>query len=126
MSEFSVVFFLWWNLILNAKVFPRLDGGATYVDSDTGLESMSSAEATNKACDRCLDGAAGQTSLITINEMGKQMDTIKQEVTRLKCDKLDLLRQNVVSWSDLMGIVMAANHVEGDTIQLFSFNEANN
>lgn len=82
----------------NAKVFPRLDGGATYVDSDTGLESMSSAEATTKACDRCLDGAAaGQNSLVTINEMGKQMDTIKQEVTRLKCDKLDLLRQNVVS-----------------------------
>lgn len=85
------------EFILNAKVFPRLDGGATYVDSDTGLESMSSAEATTKACVHCLDGAVGP-NMMTIAEMGTQMDTVKQEVTRLKCDKLDLLRQNVVGF----------------------------
>lgn len=56
---------------------------------------MSSAEATTKACSLCLDG--------TPNLMGagpealQQIDILRQEVTRLKCDKLDLLRQNVVS-----------------------------
>lgn len=29
-----------------------------------------------------------------------QVEGLKQEVTRLKCDKLDLLRQNVVSWTE--------------------------
>jgi hypothetical protein len=61
---------------------------AVYVDSDTGLESMSSAETPHKACSLCLDtGEAG----------GRQAEALRQEVTRLKCDKLDLLRQNVVS-----------------------------
>ncbi|XP_073993282.1 rap GTPase activating protein 1 isoform X4 [Rhodnius prolixus] len=45
-------------------------------DSDTGLESMSSSE--NKTCSLCLEPA-----------------DLAQEVTRLKCDKLHLLRQNV-------------------------------
>ncbi|KDR14588.1 Rap1 GTPase-activating protein 1 [Zootermopsis nevadensis] len=59
---------------------------AVYVDSDTGLESMSSAETPHKACSLCLDtGEAG----------GRQAEALRQEVTRLKCDKLDLLRQNV-------------------------------
>lgn len=30
-------------------------------------------------------------------EANMQIEGLKQEVTRLKCDKLDLLRQNVVS-----------------------------
>ncbi|XP_023715903.1 rap1 GTPase-activating protein 1 isoform X4 [Cryptotermes secundus] len=59
---------------------------AVYVDSDTGLESMSSAETPHKACSLCLD--AGEAS-------GRQAEALRQEVTRLKCDKLDLLRQNV-------------------------------
>ncbi|XP_028156562.1 rap1 GTPase-activating protein 1-like isoform X2 [Ostrinia furnacalis] len=57
--------------------------GAVYVDSDTGLESMSSAEA----------GA---------NTRGEPMaapradaDQLRQEVCRLKNDKLDLLKQNI-------------------------------
>lgn len=52
-----------------------------YADSDTGLESMSSAETTLKSCPGCLEG-----------------ESLRQEVTKLKCDKLDLLRQNVVSF----------------------------
>ncbi|KAL1115649.1 hypothetical protein AAG570_005939 [Ranatra chinensis] len=52
---------------------------AVYADSDTGLESMSSAETPNKACSLCLEAE----------------DALSQEVTRLKCDKLELLRQNV-------------------------------
>lgn len=66
-----------------------LDGAVTYADSDTGLESMSSAETPNKQCSLCVDSS---------NDNNK-VDTLRQEVTRLKCDKLDLLRQNVVSIS---------------------------
>ncbi|XP_069682782.1 rap1 GTPase-activating protein 1 isoform X1 [Periplaneta americana] len=65
---------------------------AVYVDSDTGLESMSSAETPHKACSLCLDtGEAG----------GRQTEALRQEVTRLKCDKLDLLRQNVNCQRDI-------------------------
>lgn len=82
------------NSLLTKHFFLPTDAGATYVDSDTGLESMSSAEATTKACSLCLDGppnlmAAGP-------EVLQQLEGLRQEVTRLKCDKLDLLRQNVV------------------------------
>lgn len=75
----------------------HLDGGATYIDSDTGLESMSSAEATTKACSLCLDGV--QSTIMgssPSNETIVKIENLRQEVTRLKCDKLDLLRQNVV------------------------------
>lgn len=151
---------------LRTKVFPNVDAGATYIDSDTGLESMSSADATTKACSLCLDGVdraerstngggsvisvsvgtgstggdstrdlrsstgsssggvvVGATTTTTTSVTGgggggghgtvtvitsqgavvvgpeivQQMDGYKQEITRLKCDKLDLLRQNVVS-----------------------------
>lgn len=84
-------------------MFPNIDTGATYIDSDTGLESMSSAEATTKACALCLDGGNGigvhvqSISAGMPSEAGVQIDGLRQEVTRLKCDKLDLLRQNVVS-----------------------------
>ena len=57
---------------------------AIYPDSDTGLESMSSAE-THEAT-RC-PAKEGMT----------ENETLRMEVTKLKCDKLDLLRQNVVS-----------------------------
>lgn len=78
-------------------MFTQLDGGATYVDSDTGLESMSSAEATTKACSLCLDGVVASNNMMVPPEANMQIEGLKQEVTRLKCDKLDLLRQNVVS-----------------------------
>lgn len=54
--------------------------GPVYIDSDTGLESMSSAETPSK-CGSCVEAASSEL--------------LRQEVTRLKCDKLDLLRQNV-------------------------------
>lgn len=90
-----------------------LAGGGIYVDSDTGLESMSSAEATTKACSLCADSPSAtlsgsqSDSLTTFNQLdtptvaaspasAQQVDSLKQEVARLKCDKLDLLRQNVV------------------------------
>lgn len=58
---------------------------AVYPDSDTGLESMSSAETHDTTRCNAKDGAA-------------ETETLRMEVTRLKCDKLDLLRQNVVSF----------------------------
>lgn len=87
-------------MLIYCKVFTHLDGGATYVDSDTGLESMSSAEATTKACSLCLDSVAASNGMLVSglpSEATLQIDGLRQEVTRLKCDKLDLLRQNVVS-----------------------------
>jgi len=62
---------------------------AVYPDSDTGLESMSSAETHDTTRCTSKDG-------IVENE------TLRMEVTRLKCDKLDLLRQNVVSRSKIV------------------------
>lgn len=64
--------------------------GPVYIDSDTGLESMSSAETPSK-CGSCVEAASSEL--------------LRQEVTRLKCDKLDLLRQNVVSSSVIPGCV---------------------
>lgn len=54
-----------------------------YPDSDTGLESMSSAETAETA--RC-----------AVKEGTTENEILRIEVTKLKCDKLDLLRQNVV------------------------------
>ncbi|XP_049876492.1 rap1 GTPase-activating protein 1 isoform X2 [Pectinophora gossypiella] len=60
--------------------------GAVYVDSDTGLESMSSAEAgANRG-----DVNAGQRG---------DAEQLRQEVCRLKNDKLDLLKQNI-TWQN--------------------------
>lgn len=82
--------------------------GTHYIDSDTGLESMSSAEtAATKPCSVCVDNpmAANHNNNNSNNNNNNhsgdggqqhQMEGLKQEVTRLKCDKLDLLRQNVV------------------------------
>lgn len=65
----------------------HLAGG--YIDSDTGLESMSSAETAAKSCSVCQDRPTSTP--------GPTNDILMQEVAKLKCDKLDLLRQNVVS-----------------------------
>ncbi|CAK1555815.1 unnamed protein product [Leptosia nina] len=60
--------------------------GAVYVDSDTGLESMSSAEA----------GAANNREAML---PPRDADQLRQEVCRLKNDKLDLLKQNI-TWQN--------------------------
>ncbi|VVC90399.1 unnamed protein product [Leptidea sinapis] len=60
--------------------------GAVYVDSDTGLESMSSAEA----------GAANNRDQMV---QPRDADQLRQEVCRLKNDKLDLLKQNI-TWQN--------------------------
>ncbi|XP_058794361.1 rap1 GTPase-activating protein 1-like isoform X2 [Phymastichus coffea] len=63
---------------------------AVYPDSDTGLESMSSAETHEARC-AAKDNAGAAT----------ETESLRQEVTRLKCDKLDLLRQNVTCQRDI-------------------------
>lgn len=102
---------------------------AVYVDSDTGLESMSSAETPHKSgpngnphCHVCScnttngstnsSGTGSTDGSSTTNGVSIQTgsgccgdkpntDTLRQEVTRLKCDKLDLLRQNVTCQRDI-------------------------
>ncbi|XP_050298130.1 rap1 GTPase-activating protein 1 isoform X2 [Anthonomus grandis grandis] len=82
---------------LTSEDLEHLGGG--YVDSDTGLESMSSAETAGKACSLCQDRPESGTP--SSGQGGNQQDTLAQEVTRLKCDKLDLLRQNVNCQRDI-------------------------
>ncbi|XP_063605655.1 rap1 GTPase-activating protein 1-like isoform X3 [Penaeus indicus] len=68
-------------------------------DSDTGLESMSSAETPHKLslhCPLCGGNEDGVCALHADPEtILRQVDTLKHEINKLKCDKLDLLRQNV-------------------------------
>ncbi|XP_020286997.1 rap1 GTPase-activating protein 1-like isoform X3 [Pseudomyrmex gracilis] len=61
---------------------------AVYPDSDTGLESMSSAETHDTTRCTSKDGVV-------------ENENLRMEVTRLKCDKLDLLRQNVTCQREL-------------------------
>ncbi|XP_025602642.2 rap1 GTPase-activating protein 1 isoform X2 [Athalia rosae] len=60
---------------------------AVYPDSDTGLESMSSAETHEVS--QCPQRGEPEA------------EALRTEVTRLKCDKLDLLRQNVTCQRDI-------------------------
>ncbi|XP_048480994.1 rap1 GTPase-activating protein 1 isoform X7 [Plutella xylostella] len=62
--------------------------GAIYVDSDTGLESMSSAEA---------GGAMARNDPPAVQRTDSEQ--LRQEVCRLKNDKLDLLKQNI-TWQN--------------------------
>ncbi|XP_059478473.1 rap1 GTPase-activating protein 1 isoform X2 [Neocloeon triangulifer] len=86
-----------------------LDTGGVYNgDSDTGLESMSSAETPHKpiSCSFCMDGNGQQevcpeAASAVEAEVARQLESLRQEVTRLKCDKLDLLRQNVTCQRDI-------------------------
>ncbi|XP_035908713.1 rap1 GTPase-activating protein 1 isoform X1 [Anopheles stephensi] len=147
---------------LDPMVFlPTVDAGATYIDSDTGLESMSSADATTKACSLCLDGtgstngggsvvsvsisgasvtidggnarelrnsggsassgtgstasagAQGQSGVL-VQETLQQVEGMRQEITRLKCDKLDLLRQNVTCQRDIKRLRERELSLQGD------------
>ncbi|CAL4078100.1 unnamed protein product [Meganyctiphanes norvegica] len=70
-------------------------------DSDTGLESMSSLDLlhnnkNDSSCLLCKDTESGLCRLHADPEVVfRQLNTLKHEVNKLKCDKLDLLRQNV-------------------------------
>lgn len=67
-------------------------------DSDTGLESMSSAETPHKLSlpyTLCGGNEDGVCTLHDTDALIRQVDALKHEINKLKCDKLDLLRQNV-------------------------------
>ncbi|KAF4517376.1 hypothetical protein B566_EDAN009804 [Ephemera danica] len=66
-------------------------------DSDTGLESMSSAD-TARCCS--LEPSAPATQCST-GITAAEAEALTQEVARLKCDKLDLLRHNVICQRDV-------------------------
>ncbi|CAH1239895.1 RAP1GAP [Branchiostoma lanceolatum] len=67
-------------------------------DSDTGMESMSSGDSPNSVkqdnftCNNCLEDSGAAAS----NELQRQVSMLNSEINRLKMEKLDLLRQNVV------------------------------
>ncbi|XP_076762841.1 uncharacterized protein LOC143430432 isoform X2 [Xylocopa sonorina] len=61
---------------------------AVYPDSDTGLESMSSAETHD-------------TTRCTTKDGVLENENLRMEVNRLKCDKLELLKQNVTCQRDI-------------------------
>ncbi|XP_063917108.1 rap1 GTPase-activating protein 1 isoform X4 [Zophobas morio] len=82
----------------------HLAGG--YIDSDTGLESMSSAETAAKACSVCQDRPTSTT--------GPSTEMLAQEVAKLKCDKLDLLRQNVSCQRDIKRLREKELSLQGD------------
>ncbi|KAK9885269.1 hypothetical protein WA026_010767 [Henosepilachna vigintioctopunctata] len=83
---------------------------ANYVDSDTGLESMSSAETAAKPCSVCNDRpGSGAPGIIEVN-----LDDLVQEVKTLKCDKLDLLRQNVNCQKEIKNLREKVFNVENE------------
>lgn len=64
-------------------------------DCDRGFGSMSSgdqAQVRRQNSQKEIEAVAALQA-----QQQKELDELKQEITKLKCDKLDLLRQNVVS-----------------------------
>jgi predicted RNase H-like nuclease (RuvC/YqgF family) len=81
--------------LYSVELEPLNDGEHRYIDSDPGFGSMSSSEqaqTTNNPLIR-----QNQISNEQQEVHQKEVEELKQEITKLKCDKLDLLRQNVVS-----------------------------
>ncbi|XP_022916319.1 rap1 GTPase-activating protein 1 isoform X2 [Onthophagus taurus] len=88
---------------LTSEDLEHLAGG--YVDSDTGLESMSSAETAAKACSVCQERPSSSAG---------PHEALMQEVTMLKCDKLELLRQNVSCQRDIKRLREKELMLQGD------------
>lgn len=84
------------NSIELEPIIGPVDGGTILVDSDTGLESMSSAETSTKLCLMCKERSQSSKGTTSKNLAALTVENLRQEITRLKCDKLDLLRHNVV------------------------------
>jgi RAP1 GTPase activating protein 1 len=79
--------------LYSVELEPLNDGETRYIDSDPGFGSMSSSEQAQLTSMRQNQINAEQQEAAH----QKEVDELKQEITKLKCDKLDLLRQNVVS-----------------------------
>lgn len=65
-------------------------------ECDRGFGSMSSSDQAQIMRQNSQKSKAEQEA------QQKEVDDLRQEITKLKCDKLDLLRQNVVSWGKLV------------------------
>lgn len=85
------------NSIELEPIVGPVDCGTVLIDSDTGLESMSSAETSTKLCLMCKERSQPFKESTSQNIAFPTVDNLRQEITRLKCDKLDLLRHNVVN-----------------------------
>lgn len=79
--------------LYSVELEPLNDGEHRYIDSDPGFGSMSSSEQAQMSNLRQNQINAEQQEAVHY----KEVEELKQEITKLKCDKLDLLRQNVVS-----------------------------
>uniref|UniRef100_A0A5S6QFF8 Rap-GAP domain-containing protein n=1 Tax=Trichuris muris TaxID=70415 RepID=A0A5S6QFF8_TRIMR len=80
-----------------------LDSTELEHDSDTGMESMSSAETANfkhLMCTFCSDPST-VSCLSSNNEHLRRLQDLLQEMSKLRNEKLDLLRQNVTCKSDI-------------------------
>jgi RAP1 GTPase activating protein 1 len=76
--------------LYSVELEPLNDGENRYIDSDPGFGSMSSSEQAQITTTQRQQHEQQETHQ-------KEVEELKQEITKLKCDKLDLLRQNVVS-----------------------------
>lgn len=81
--------------LYSVELEPLNDGEHRYIDSDPGFGSMSSSEQAQLSNNQLI--RQNQIASEQQEAHQKEVDDLKQEVTKLKCDKLDLLRQNVVS-----------------------------
>ncbi|XP_037075467.1 LOW QUALITY PROTEIN: rap1 GTPase-activating protein 1-like [Pollicipes pollicipes] len=73
-------------------------GNGYHDDSDTGMESMGSTENKRLSCSFCADE---QPDPSAASDLIKELERLKTEVSALKNDKLDLLRQNVTCQRDI-------------------------
>lgn len=89
--------------LYSVELEPLNDSEHRYIDSDPGFGSMSSSEQAQLSNNQLI--RQNQISVEQQEVHQKEVEDFKQEITKLKCDKLDLLRQNVVSYTD------ADNHV---------------
>ncbi|KAK2190318.1 hypothetical protein NP493_84g01001 [Ridgeia piscesae] len=78
-----------------------VETNGTHEDSDTGMESVSSTELPNNRISLSASFTDDQGYHGSVFEQDeatqKQLESLRQEVNRLKCDKLELLKQTVAS-----------------------------
>lgn len=81
--------------LYSVELEPMNDSEHRYIDSDPGFGSMSSSEQAQMSNNQLIR----QTQINVEQQEAhvKEVEELKQDITKLKCDKLDLLRQNVVS-----------------------------
>ncbi|RXG73328.1 Rap1 GTPase-activating protein 1 [Armadillidium vulgare] len=84
-------------------------------DSDTGLESMSSAETLHKRYPLCVGTEEGMCSLHgDPSGIISQIETLKQEINKLKCEKYDLIRKNTAFQRDIRKLKEKDMRLQGD------------